>query len=239
MPIVRLCAVPGCGRVRSPGDWTSRCERHAREYKAKKEKTRSSANPQYRKARQSAQFRRARELVRARDRVCRMQDRSCAGQLEVHHVVPIEKGGAVADPSNLILLCTSHHRRAEWARRKARGRSDKPRGGLSAGEATKSRLSSSPRNKPNEGPTTAPKSRKKLELEQALQAVKQAEQRLAEARQARAELDRPPAKARRHATRAHQSFEDYLAARDGGTAANPGPDTSEIAGSIRRGFGEP
>jgi 5-methylcytosine-specific restriction endonuclease McrA len=128
VPVVKLCAEPRCGRPRLTNHWTARCELHAKAYSRAKDARRSSANPTYRRLLGSTEYEAAKELVRRRDRTCRMADGTCRGRLEVHHHTPIEKGGAViekggavADLDNLVLLCVRHHRMAEHQAKKARG----------------------------------------------------------------------------------------------------------------------
>lgn len=82
MPVVKLCAEPRCGRPRLTNHWTARCELHAKAYSRAKDARRSSANPTYRRLLGSTEYQAAKELVRRRDRTCRMADGTCRGPSE-------------------------------------------------------------------------------------------------------------------------------------------------------------
>lgn len=88
-----------------------------------------------RKIRSSALWQAARKRVLARDgNRCtfgtRIGERYWNGrcpvviQLDVHHVVPIEDGGAALDEANLRTLCSTHHRQLEAALRRERREAD-------------------------------------------------------------------------------------------------------------------
>jgi hypothetical protein len=197
--VVKLCAEVGCPRYRLPGHWTKRCELHAKAYSRAKDARRSSANPAYRRLLGSREYQTAKELVRRRDKTCRLADGSCSGRLEVHHVQPIEKGGAVADPANLILVCVRHHRVLEHRAKK------KAMGGVPVRDRRKTHAGSSPRKK------LASEAEKpnREELREAEQRVKEAEKRLQVAKGARAALEERPKRPERHLTTTWDSFEAY------------------------------
>jgi hypothetical protein len=165
VPVVKLCAEPRCGRPRLTNHWTARCELHAKAYSRAKDARRSSANPTYRRLLGSTEYQAAKELVRRRDRTCRMADGTCRGRLEVHHRTPIEKGGAVADPANLVLLCVGHHRMAEHRAKKAGG-------AMSSRRATNQSRTVFPRNKPE---SSEPQRRVKAAVEAAEEKPKRPE----------------------------------------------------------------
>lgn len=60
-------------------------------------------------------------LVRERDEgrctVCRLLGGPCSGRLHVHHIVPLEEGGAKFDLDNLGTVCARHHPMWESLRR--------------------------------------------------------------------------------------------------------------------------
>jgi HNH endonuclease len=61
---------------------------------------------------QSPAWRRAAAAARARDGGC-VVGHGCAGKLEVHHVIPLNKGGDPVGLDNLVTLCSRHHRLVE------------------------------------------------------------------------------------------------------------------------------
>lgn len=69
------------------------------------------------------EWREARERVLERDRfTCqagRLAGGPCHPTLDVHHVVPVEHGGALYDTANLVTLCHAHHPMVEALRRRA------------------------------------------------------------------------------------------------------------------------
>lgn len=74
-------------------------------------------------------WRSARAAALARDdhrcTVARLLGGECRGRLHVHHVVPLDHGGAPYDLDNLGSACASHHRKWEaLARRLAGARDD-------------------------------------------------------------------------------------------------------------------
>jgi len=64
---------------------------------------------------------RARERALARDgnscTVARLLGGPCEGTLHVHHITPVEEGGALYELDNLATACASHHPRWEKLRR--------------------------------------------------------------------------------------------------------------------------
>jgi hypothetical protein len=193
--VVKLCAEPGCGRPRLPNHWTRRCSLHAQAYSRAKDARRSSANPAYRRLLGTREYQTAKELVRRRDKTCRLADGTCSGRLEVHHVVAIEKGGAVADSSNLVLVCVRHHRVLEHRAKKATG-----------GGAPRVRVKSHADGSWRKTSASEPRKPNREELREAEQRVREAKQRLEEAKAARAALNQPP---ERHITTSWQSFAEY------------------------------
>lgn len=67
----------------------------------------------------SAAWKATREAMRAKARF-RCEQCGGAGRLEVHHVIPIEAGGAPFDERNLRVLCRGCHFRAEPGRDRVR-----------------------------------------------------------------------------------------------------------------------
>ena len=56
----------------------------------------------------------ARTWARVRRRILerdgyRCRECGCAGRLEVHHLIPLERGGSALDPVNLLTLCRGCH----------------------------------------------------------------------------------------------------------------------------------
>ncbi len=104
-PIFRLCSVCG-GTYPLGGRSTGKCPPCFKTY----ERERQRKKPQ-RVVRGGARWKAAREAVRARDG---HQCTRCGSsvQLEVHHVVALEDGGAAYDPANLVTLCANCHRDA-------------------------------------------------------------------------------------------------------------------------------
>ena len=50
-----------------------------------------------------------RQTILSRDNYeCQQSDGLCYGPLQIHHIIPLSKGGS-NDPSNLITLCLYHH----------------------------------------------------------------------------------------------------------------------------------
>ena len=102
MTLLRLCSACGRGYPMA-GRSHGKCPDCMRAY----ERERARARPQ-RLARNSARFKKLRELVKRRDgHACR--ECGSTADLEVHHVEPLHAGGAAYDPSNLITLCADCH----------------------------------------------------------------------------------------------------------------------------------
>jgi len=102
MTIYRLCN--SCGdKYPMAGRSHGKCPDCMRTY----ERERARSRPQ-RLARNSARFKKLRELVRRRDgHACRR----CGSteNLEAHHVKPLSEGGAAYDPANLLTICAACH----------------------------------------------------------------------------------------------------------------------------------
>jgi len=61
-----------------------------------------------------ARWQKIRAIARARDRnTCQHADGTCTATLMVHHIVPVNEGGAPYDLANLITLCGRHHHQLE------------------------------------------------------------------------------------------------------------------------------
>lgn len=69
----------------------------------------------------TALWRRARARALSRDgrrcTVARLLGGPCSAELHVHHLVPVEDGGALYDLENLITACSRHHPKLEALRR--------------------------------------------------------------------------------------------------------------------------
>lgn len=98
MSPVRPCL--GCGRLTSSGSRCPACSR-------------GHHHPAY----DSPSYRRARTIVKRRDRVCRalVNGRLCGSKkgLQVHHLDKVRDGVPVHDPARMVLLCGEHHPVAE------------------------------------------------------------------------------------------------------------------------------
>jgi HNH endonuclease len=96
-----------CGQSYDPFDRIYRrkgkCQTCTRTY----ERERARARPQ-RLARNSARFKKLREQIKARDRH-RCQRCGSSHRLDVHHRVPLHRGGNPYDPANLETLCSDCH----------------------------------------------------------------------------------------------------------------------------------
>ena len=62
---------------------------------------------------QQGEYERAVQTVLLRDKGCQAvhvwREVRCHGRLDPHHVLPRSRGGALADPDNLLTLCRAHH----------------------------------------------------------------------------------------------------------------------------------
>jgi 5-methylcytosine-specific restriction endonuclease McrA len=112
--LARLCR--GCARAIPEGDLTrGRCARCAPAFEREKSRQRRATSTATR-VRNTKAWRTVRDQAVARDGDCAHRHRGgCDGRLEVHHVRPIEQGGAPLDLANLLTLCRRHHS-AEEAR---------------------------------------------------------------------------------------------------------------------------
>lgn len=125
----RLC--PRCGRPVPYGQRCPGCAARAPSGRSartrEREAARATENP-WRASYSSPGYRRARQLVMARQgglcAVCGLpvaslrDGRWVAGRYGgVHHVVPLSEGGS-NDPSNLVLLCARHHNEIDSERRR-------------------------------------------------------------------------------------------------------------------------
>jgi 5-methylcytosine-specific restriction endonuclease McrA len=103
MTPIRLCAEPRCP---NPATTRGRCALHAAEHT---KASRSPNNSFY----ASKPWRMARRKQLIDHPLCQYQDRhgqQCDRLADsVHHIVPIEHGGARRDPTNLMSLCRAHH----------------------------------------------------------------------------------------------------------------------------------
>lgn len=113
MTIYRLCNRCG-GTYPMAGRSTGKCPNCMREYEREKSQRRRAKSASAR-ARDSAAWQHARTQARARDGGCTHRHTGqCAGDLAVHHITPLERGGT-HHVSNLITLCRAHHEQAEPA----------------------------------------------------------------------------------------------------------------------------
>jgi 5-methylcytosine-specific restriction endonuclease McrA len=99
----RLCSTPSCP---NPAEVRGKCREHAAQ---QRKQNRSPFDAFY----SSKPWRIARRHKLFTDPLCEylLEDGSQCGQIadSVHHIVPIEEGGARRDPSNLMSTCRSHH----------------------------------------------------------------------------------------------------------------------------------
>jgi 5-methylcytosine-specific restriction endonuclease McrA len=112
VPLLRLC--PSCGKKIPVKPHTkgkcSACLRANERERSRRRRT--DANVQ---VRGSAAWQALTRVVHARDVGCvRVHEGGCAGILEVHHIVPLSRGGTNA-LGNLALLCRKHHSDSERA----------------------------------------------------------------------------------------------------------------------------
>ena len=107
----RLC--PACGALIDDTIHTrGRCAPCRKQYerdKSKRRRERSHAT----QSRGTKVWKEARTAARARDGGCiHRHQGGCHGQIQVHHVIPLERGGTNA-LHNLVTLCRAHHEQAE------------------------------------------------------------------------------------------------------------------------------
>lgn len=104
MTPIRVCAEPNCPDPAVAGK--ARCDKHA----AQQRKNNRSVNDRFYA---SHAWRRQRERQLAEHPLCeyRLEDGSICGRVadSVHHRLPIEEGGALRDPANLLSVCRRHH----------------------------------------------------------------------------------------------------------------------------------
>ena len=107
----RLCLDPRCP---DKAEIRGRCRQHASEQR----KQTRSVNDSFYGSKAWKMTRRAKLFA---DPLCQyvMPDGSLCGYIadSVHHVLPIEEGGARRDPANLLSVCRSHHSTIHAARR--------------------------------------------------------------------------------------------------------------------------
>jgi 5-methylcytosine-specific restriction endonuclease McrA len=102
------------GHIYTPASRHSRCPVCARD------KQRYADDP-HRQALSSYAWQKAREAARARDghRCVYADTGDCYGQLEVHHLISVRRGGDPFALDNLVTVCRAHHEVLEAAQRKA------------------------------------------------------------------------------------------------------------------------
>jgi 5-methylcytosine-specific restriction endonuclease McrA len=88
--------------------------------KAARERARYANDP-HRQALTSYAWHKAREAARQRDRnrCVYAGNGDCYGQLEVHHLISVRRGGAPFALDNLVTVCRAHHEVIKEAQRKA------------------------------------------------------------------------------------------------------------------------
>jgi hypothetical protein len=104
----------------SQGHRYTRTTRHSRCPICARDKQRYADDP-HRKALSSYAWHKARAAARERDgNQCLYADNgNCYGQLEVHHLISVRRGGPPFDLNNLVTVCRAHHEIIEAAQRKA------------------------------------------------------------------------------------------------------------------------
>jgi 5-methylcytosine-specific restriction enzyme A len=108
--VLRLCGT--CGKSYDPQAGYHRggkCQDCTRDYERERARTEPS-----RRLRNSTRFIKLRREIKARDgnRCVRC---GAGGRLDVHHIVPISKGGEPYNPGNLATLCVECHGKT-WRR---------------------------------------------------------------------------------------------------------------------------
>ena len=116
MPIMKVCAEPGCGRLIPHPTATRRCDLHARPYELRIQ-ARARAN-RWHLFYKSAPWRKLREVALA-DAGHACQRCGKGGRLDVHHVRSLDERHDLAlDLDNLAVLCRPCHRlqqaEAKW-----------------------------------------------------------------------------------------------------------------------------
>lgn len=103
----RLCSRPGCGELTRE----AYCAQHARDVEGGRGSSHARGYDR--------RWGKVRLIVLARDEwLCFCQGSVCNGQAtEVHHVEPIQQGGAILDPGNCVSCSHGCHMRAEQAAR--------------------------------------------------------------------------------------------------------------------------
>jgi 5-methylcytosine-specific restriction endonuclease McrA len=98
----------------------TRTTRHGRCPICARDKQRYADDP-HRKALSSYAWQKAREAARNRDghRCVYAESGDCSGQLEVHHLISVRRGGDPFALDNLVCVCRGHHEVIEAAQRKA------------------------------------------------------------------------------------------------------------------------
>jgi 5-methylcytosine-specific restriction endonuclease McrA len=92
--------------------------RHGRCPVCAKDKQRYAEDP-HRQALSSPGWQKTRRAVRKRDgNRCVYESDECNGQLEVHHLVSVRRGGALFDMTNLVTVCRAHHEVLEREQRR-------------------------------------------------------------------------------------------------------------------------
>jgi 5-methylcytosine-specific restriction endonuclease McrA len=112
--MLRPCAEPRCPEPAAPGK--SRCPKHAAE---QRKQNRTVNNSWY----ASKPWRIARRRYLFSHPFCEYVDNNgqACGRLadSVHHVLPIEEGGARRDEANMMATCRPHHSQIHAQRRSA------------------------------------------------------------------------------------------------------------------------
>jgi 5-methylcytosine-specific restriction endonuclease McrA len=92
--------------------------RHGRCPVCARDRQRYASDP-HRQALSSPRWQKTRRAVRARDGGrCVYEGDECRGQLEVHHLVSVRRGGAPFDLDNLVTVCRAHHEVIEAEQRR-------------------------------------------------------------------------------------------------------------------------
>lgn len=120
----RICKYPGCNKV-IPYGGSAYCEAHREarlNNKAKIAKSYDVVRPERHKFYHTARWQRARNLFISRNPLCCMclaEGRITQATL-VDHIIEIQDGGALTNPSNLQSLCAYHHALKTKAEREKR-----------------------------------------------------------------------------------------------------------------------
>jgi 5-methylcytosine-specific restriction endonuclease McrA len=110
-PILHLCN--GCHRGFAFEEMKrGRCDDCRKTYEREKSRRRRATSTAVR-TRDSLAWQAARAQARARDGGCVYRHQGgCAGELAVHHRIPLEQGGT-NELANLITVCRHHHEEVE------------------------------------------------------------------------------------------------------------------------------